>query len=75
MAIKTYKKSKKKSKAIIVNGVEYRSYKKSKEVFLEHQQENSEDLNRKHIAFLSAADAEKQYMMHAELDDEIKRGK
>ena len=75
MAIKIYKKSKKKSKAIVVNGVEYRPYKKSKKVFLEHQEEPFEDASRKHIAFLSATDAEDQYMMHAQLDDEIKRGK
>ncbi len=73
--VKTKKKVKKISGSITVNGVEYKPYKKSKRVFLEHQQENSEDLNRKHITFLSATDAEEQYMMYAELEDEIKGGK
>lgn len=51
MKVKT--KVKETSKSIIVNGVEYRPYKKSKEIFLEHQQEHLEDSNRKHIHFLN----------------------
>ena len=51
MKIKT--KVKETSKSIIVNGVEYRPYKKSKEIFLEHQQEHIDDTNRKHIHFLN----------------------
>ena len=51
MKVKT--KVKKTSKSIIVNGVEYRPYKKSKELFLEHQQEHIDDTNRKHIHFLN----------------------
>jgi len=52
MAIKICKK--KDNKDIIkVNGVKYKRYKRSKDIFLEHQQEHLEDINRKHIAFLN----------------------
>jgi len=52
MAIKICKK--KDNKDIIkVDGVEYKRYKRSKDIFLEHQQEDLEDINRKHIAFLN----------------------
>ena len=60
MAIKTKIKNKKKSKSIIVNGVEYKPYKRSKEIFLEHQQEHLEDSNRKHIHFLNNMPKEKE---------------
>jgi len=53
-------KTKKKSKSIIVNGVEYKPYKRSKEIFLEHQQENTEDIERKHIHFLNNMHEEKK---------------
>ena len=56
MKIKT--KVKETSKSIIVNGVEYRPYKKSKEIFLEHQQEHIDDTNRKHIHFLNNINGE-----------------
>lgn len=52
MTVKTRKK--KDSRDIIkVDGVEYKRYKRSKDIFLEHQQEHLEDTNRKHIAFLN----------------------
>lgn len=50
---KTKIKVKETPKPIIVNGVEYRPYKQSKEIFLEHKQEHLEDINRKHIYFLN----------------------
>ena len=53
-------KTKKKSKSIIVNGVEYKPYKRSKEIFLEHQQEHLEDINRRHIHFLNNIREEKE---------------
>ena len=53
-------KIKETSKSIIVNGVEYKPYKRSKEIFLEHQQENMEDVERKHIHFLNNMHEEKE---------------
>ena len=53
-------KIKETSKSIIVNGVEYKPYKRSKEIFLEHQQENMEDIERKHIHFLNNMHEEKE---------------
>jgi hypothetical protein len=53
-------KIKKKSKSIIVNGIEYKPYKRSKEIFLEHQQEHLEDTNRRHIHFLNSIHEEKE---------------
>jgi len=53
-------KIKETSKSIIVNGVEYKPYKRSKEIFLEHQQENMEDTERKHIHFLNNIHEEKE---------------
>ena len=49
MATKICKKEKEKSKSIIVNGIEYKPYKRSKDIFLE---QCLEDEDRKHIHFL-----------------------
>jgi len=76
--VKVKNKVKETSNAIIVNGVKYKPYKRSKEIFIEHQQENLEDNNRKHIAFLqdmTAEQAEAMAELHMELDNDIKRGK
>jgi hypothetical protein len=68
--MKIYKKEKKKSKSIIVNGVEYRPYKKSKTIFLEHQQENLEDIERKHIYFLNNMDQKQVNEIEKFLNDD-----
>jgi len=70
MTMKIYKKEKKKSKSIIVNGVEYRPYKKSKTIFLEHQQENLEDIERKHIYFLNNMDQKQVNEIEKFLNDD-----
>ena len=60
MGTKTKIKKDNKNKILIVNGVEYKPYKRSKEIFLEHQQEHLEDINRKHIHFLNNMPKEKE---------------
>ena len=60
MGTKTKIKKDNKNKILIVNGVEYKPYKRSKEIFLEHQQEHLEDSNRKHIHFLNNMPKEKE---------------
>tara|TARA_R100000152_G_C6779943_1_gene212101 strand:+ start:2297 stop:2533 length:237 start_codon:yes stop_codon:yes gene_type:complete len=76
---KVKNKIKETSTSIIVNGVEYKPYKRSKQVFIEHQQENLEDCNRKHVAFLndtmSVEEFEAMAELQMELQNDIKRGK
>ena len=60
MGTKTKIKKDNKNKILIVNGVEYKPYKRSKEIFLEHQQEHLVDINRKHIHFLNNMPKEKE---------------
>ena len=69
MAIKICKK--KDNKDIIkVDGVEYKRYKRSKDIFLEHQQENVEDTNRKHIDFLNDMNQEQLNEIEKFLEEE-----
>jgi len=74
MAIKIRKK--KDNKDIIkVDGVEYKRYKRSKDVFYDQQEEDLELENRKHKHFLTCKEAEYLAEQHFELENEIARGK
>tara|TARA_Y100000034_G_scaffold90116_1_gene108528 strand:+ start:1963 stop:2172 length:210 start_codon:yes stop_codon:yes gene_type:complete len=68
--VKVKNKIKEISKSITVNGVEYKPYKKSKQIFLEHQQEHIEDTDRKHAASLDS-----WIESEMEWEDEVRRGK